>query len=135
MVFMKGTPFRGCGPIDAETWEGEPPEVPDFGDTFIYVRREALFPRSFEYETTFSEEFSPEDRITVDGVAVCIRVAAFAIEVTIEGEKGQRPCPGHQGKRRSRYRACVRREVRRVRPLRAESPSQYGRPFPPPDHG
>ena len=55
-------------------------------DTFIYVRRGALFPRSFEYETTFSEEFSPEDRITVDGVAVCIRVAAFAIEVTIEGE-------------------------------------------------
>ena len=83
---MKGTPFRGCGPIDAETWEGEPPEVPDFGDTFIYVRREALFPRSFEYETKFSEKFSPEDWITVDGVAVCIKVAAFAIEVTIEGE-------------------------------------------------
>jgi hypothetical protein len=85
-VFMKGQPFRGCCPMDAEPWRGEVPEVPDFGDTFIYVRPEALFPRSFEYESVFSEEFSPEDRIAVGGIDVSIKVESFAIEVMIEGD-------------------------------------------------
>jgi hypothetical protein len=83
---MKGAPFRGCCSMDAEPWKGESPEMPDLGDTFIFVRPEALFPRSFEYETVYSEEFSPEDRITVDGIQVSIKVESFAIEVMIEGE-------------------------------------------------
>jgi hypothetical protein len=72
--------------MDAEPWKGELPEVPDFGDTFIYVQPEALFPRSFEYESVFSEEFSPEDRIAVEGIDVSIKVESFAIEVMIEGD-------------------------------------------------
>jgi hypothetical protein len=84
-AFMKGQPFRGCCSIDAEPWKGELPEIPDFSDTFIYVQAEALFPRSFEYESVFSEEFSLEDRITVDGIDVSIKVEPFAIEVMIEG--------------------------------------------------
>ena len=85
-VFMKGAPFRGCCSMDGESWKGESPEMPDLGDTFIYVRPEALFPRGFEYETVSSEEFSPEDRIAVDGIEVSIKVESFAIEVMIEGE-------------------------------------------------
>jgi hypothetical protein len=72
--------------MDGESWKGESPEIPDFGDTFIYVQPEALFPRGFEYETVSSEEFSPEDRIAVDGIEVSIKVESFAIEVMIEGE-------------------------------------------------
>jgi hypothetical protein len=72
--------------MEAETWKGESLEIPDFDDTFIYVQPEAVFPRSFEYEAVYSDEFSREDRITIDGIEVCIEITAFAIEVMIEGE-------------------------------------------------
>lgn len=85
-IFMKGVPFRGSCSMDAEPGKGEGPEMPDLGDTFIYVKPEVLFPRSFEYETVYWEEYSPEDRIIVDGIQVSIKVESFAIEVMIEGE-------------------------------------------------
>lgn len=85
-AFMKGAPFRGRCSMYDEPWKAESPEMPDFGDTFIYVQTEALFPRSFEYETVYSEEFSLEDRITVDGIEVSIKVEFWVIEVVIEGE-------------------------------------------------
>ena len=85
-VFMKGAPFRGCCSMDAETCKGESLDMPDLGDTFVYVQPESLLPRSFEYASTISEEFSLEDRITVDGIEVSIKLESFAIEIMIEGE-------------------------------------------------
>ncbi len=118
-IFMKGVPFRGSCSIDAEPWKGEGPEMPDLGDTFIYVKPEALFPRSFEYETVYSEEYSPEDRIIVDGIEVSIKVESFAIEVMIEGEMDEAKANAlvqdiREGDR-GRYRTAVRGEELRVR--------------------
>ncbi len=42
-VFMKGPAFRGCCSLDAEPWKGESPEMPDFGDTFTFVKPEGAF--------------------------------------------------------------------------------------------
>jgi hypothetical protein len=84
--FMKGAPFTGGCSTDAEPWKGEAPVLPDFSDTFIFVQPEALFPRNIEYESIYSEEFSLEDRITVDGIDVTIKIGVFDIEVMIEGD-------------------------------------------------
>ena len=84
--FMKGEPFTGGCSMDAEPWRGERPEVTDFSDTFIFVKSEALFPRSFEYESIYSEDYSPEERFTVDGIDISIKFASSAIEIMIEGD-------------------------------------------------
>jgi hypothetical protein len=60
--------------------------LPDLSDTFIFVRVEALYPRNFKYERGCSEEFSLEDRITVDGIDVSFKFEGFDIEVMIEGD-------------------------------------------------
>jgi hypothetical protein len=88
-VFMPGPPFRGCCSDDDEAWKGENLEIPDFGDTFIYVRPEALLPRRFEYESVLSEEYSLEARIMVAGIPICIKIQTFSIEVIVEGEMEQ----------------------------------------------
>ena len=85
-VFMKGPPFTGCCGMEGESWKGEAPEIPDFGDTFVFIEPEALFPRRFEYETVLSEEFSLEDRVVVAGVPVSIKLSSCSIEIVIEGD-------------------------------------------------
>ena len=85
-IFMKGPPFTGYCGIEGESWKGEPLEIPDFDDTFIYIQPESLFPRHFEYETVLSEEFSLEDRIVVAGIPVSIKVEPFSIAIIVEGD-------------------------------------------------
>ena len=84
-IFMKGPPFRGCRAMEGESWKNEGLEIPDFGDTFAYILPESLVPRRFEYEGTYSDEFSLEDRIIVAGIPVSIKVATFGVEIVIEG--------------------------------------------------
>ena len=31
--------------MEGESWKGEALEIPDFGDTFVFIEPEALFPR------------------------------------------------------------------------------------------
>ncbi len=85
-VFMKGQPFRGCCGMEGESWKRDALEIPDFQETLVYILPEALLPRHVEYETIFSEEFSLEDRIVVAGIPVSIKVAAFSVEIVIEGQ-------------------------------------------------
>ena len=91
--FFPGPKFRGCCPSGDESWkcepverEGETPEGLENDDVFVYVLREYLFPRDFEYETVSCDEYSPEERIYVAGVPVSIKMESFSIEVVIEGE-------------------------------------------------
>ena len=65
---------------------GKAPEIPDFSDTFIYIQPGALFPRHFSYKTVLTEDYSPEDRIVVEGIPVSIKVASFSVEIVIEGD-------------------------------------------------
>lgn len=88
-VFMKGEPFLGCCEMEGESWKGEGPELPIFGDAFLFISPEALFPRNHEYESVYSEEFSPQERIFVAGVPVSITVSSFTVDVVIEGPMGE----------------------------------------------
>jgi hypothetical protein len=81
-VFMMGPPFRGCALAEDDSVE----RYSAFDDPFIYVMPKALLPRSFAYETTWSDEPSIDERILVTGFPVTIKMSAFHIDIVIEGE-------------------------------------------------
>ncbi len=84
-VFMRGPRFRGCCSMEDEPWK-EPIEEELEDDTFIYVMPEALFPKSFAYETVASDDPTLGERIIVAGIPVSIQMSAFFVEIVVEGE-------------------------------------------------